>query len=391
MRTQVAIIGAGPAGLLLSHLLGIAGIESVLIERQTGEHVASRIRAGILEASTVELLRESGLGQRLSAEALEHAGIYLQWPGARHHIDFTELAGRSVCVYGQTQLTADLMLARERAGRPAYYEAGDVLPHDVDTDRPYVTFTDAAGDPQRIDAEVIAGCDGYHGPSRAAIPESARRSWERSYPFAWLGVLADVKPSTDDLIYAWHEDGFALHSMRSHTVSRFYLQVTPDEDVEAWSDDRIWTALAARLGAIEGGWQLRTGPITEKSVLPMRSFVATPMRHGRLFLAGDAAHIVPPTGAKGLNLAVADVALLADALVMWLRDGSRRLADAYSATALRRVWRCTHFSWWMTSMLHRHGDDFDAQLQLAQLRRTVTSRAAATELAENYAGLPIGY
>ncbi|MGK3208732.1 4-hydroxybenzoate 3-monooxygenase [Amycolatopsis sp. MEPSY49] len=383
MRTQVVIVGAGPAGLLLSHLLGLDGIDSVLLERQTAEYVQARIRAGILEAGTVELLRQVGLGDRLDVEGMEHRGIYLQSPGERHHVDFTGLIGRSVTVYGQTEVTKDLMVAREKAGRPAYYSTSDVAVHDV-TDKPYVTFVDSDGTARRIDADVVVGCDGFHGPSRASIPEP--KVWERTYPFAWLGVLADVAPSTDELIYAWHPDGFAMHSMRSPRVSRFYLQVAPDEDIERWSDDRIWTALSDRLGV--DGWTLETGTITEKSVLPMRSFVTTPMRHGNLYLAGDAAHIVPPTGAKGLNLAVADVALLARALKASF-EGDDELVDAYSETALRRVWRCTHFSWWMTSMLHRHGDDFDAQLQLSQLRRTVTSTAAKTELADNYAGLPL--
>jgi p-hydroxybenzoate 3-monooxygenase len=383
VRTQVVIVGAGPAGLLLSHLLGLEDIDSVLLERQTAEYVQARVRAGILEAGTVELLRQAGLGSRLDVEGMEHRGIHLQWPENRHHVDFVDLIGRSVTVYGQTEVTKDLMAAREKAGRPAYYSAADVTVHDV-TEKPFVTFVDDSGAARRIDADVVVGCDGFHGPSRAAIPSP--RVWERTYPFAWLGVLADVAPSTDELIYAWHPDGFAMHSMRSPRVSRFYLQVAPDEDIEQWSDDRIWTALSERLGV--AGWTLRTGPITEKSVLPMRSFVATPMRYGNLYLAGDAAHIVPPTGAKGLNLAVADVSLLASALTASLR-GDDEPADAYSETALRRVWRCTHFSWWMTSMLHRHGDDFDAQLQLSQLRRTVTSTAAATELADNYAGLPL--
>jgi len=383
VRTQVVIVGAGPAGLLLSHLLGLEGIDSVLLERQTADYVQARIRAGILEAGTVELLREVGLGARLDVEGMEHRGIYLQSPEHRHHVDFTGLIGRSVTVYGQTEVTKDLMAAREKAGRPAYYSATDVTLHDV-TEAPYVTFVDSDGAARRIDADVVVGCDGFHGPSRSSVP--APRVWERAYPFAWLGVLADVAPSTDELIYAWHPDGFAMHSMRSPRVSRFYLQVAPDEDIARWSDDRIWTALAARLGV--PGWTLETGTITEKSVLPMRSFVTAPMRHGNLYLAGDAAHIVPPTGAKGLNLAVADVALLSRALTASFR-GNDELVDAYSDTALRRVWRCTHFSWWMTSMLHRHGDDFDAQLQLSQLRRTVMSTAAMTELAENYAGLPL--
>lgn len=389
MRTRVAIIGAGPAGLLLSHLLDREGIESVLIERRSAEYVESRIRAGILESSSVDLLTEVGLGHRLADEALEHRGIYLQWPGQRHHIDFVQHTGRSVWVYGQTEVTKDLMRARESAGRTVFYEADDVQLHDIGSDTPAVTFVDVHGQRQRIEAEIIAGCDGFHGPSRQAIPASVKQTWERVYPFAWLGVLATVPPSADELIYAWHPDGFALHSMRSPEVSRFYLQVRPDENIDEWSDERIWSALADRLGDGENGWSLESGPITEKNVLPMRSVVTTPMQYGRLFLAGDAAHIVPPTGAKGLNLAVADVALLSRALTAWLRDGSEELAQSYSETALRRVWRCTHFSWWMTTMLHRHGDDFDAQLQQAQLYRVVTSQAAAQELAENYAGLPL--
>ena len=263
--------------------------------------------------------------------------------------------------------------------------------HDIDSDSPAVTFVDAEGRPRRIECDVIAGCDGFHGPTRPSIPSEARTSYGRDYPYAWLGVLADVAPSTDELIYAWHPDGFAMHSMRSPSVSRLYLQVDPGEDIAEWSDDRIWDALARRLGHGQDGWRLQQGPITDKSVLPMRSYVSTPMQYGRLFLAGDAAHIVPPTGAKGLNLAVADVALLSRALTALLREGDPRLADEYTGTALRRVWRGTHFSWWMTSMLHVTGDPFDAQLQRSQLEWVVRSPSAAAGLAENYAGLPIGY
>ena len=391
MRTRVAIVGAGPAGLLLSHLLDQEGIESVVLENRSEEYVLGRIRAGVLESSSVQLLGQVGLGERIEAEGKAHRGIHLQWPEERHHLDFVDLVGRSVWIYGQTELTKDLMAARKAAGQQSFYEASAVTLHDVVTEHPHVTFTDAGGTPQRVDADVIAGCDGFHGPSRHVVPDSVQRVWERVYPYAWLGVLADVVPSTDELIYAWHPDGFALHSMRSETVSRLYLQVDPDDDIANWSDDRIWDALAARLGHGQDGWRLRSGPVLEKSILPMRSFVTTPMRHGRLFLAGDAAHIVPPTGAKGLNLAIADVTLLSRALVSWFKNGSPELADAYSDTALRRVWRCTHFSWWMTSMLHRSGDDFDAQLQLSELRWVASSRAGASGLAENYAGLPIGY
>jgi p-hydroxybenzoate 3-monooxygenase len=390
MRTEVAIIGAGPAGLLLSHLLAHEGIDSVVIETRTREYVEARIRAGILESSTVELLDAVGLGDRLHEQGDEHRGIYLRWPGERHHLDFVDLAGRSVWVYGQTEVTKDLGRAREAAGQEFCYGVSDTAVHDLTTDRPYVTFRSADGRDVRLDADVIAGCDGSFGPSRAAVPDGVKRTWERTYPYSWLGILADVAPSTDELIYAWHPNGFALHSMRSETVSRLYLQVAPGEDIAEWPDDRIWDELAVRLGHGQDGWELTPGPITDKSVLPMRSYVMEPMRYGRLFLAGDAAHIVPPTGAKGLNLAVADVALLAPALTALLRKNSTALADAYSDTALRRVWRCTHFSWWMTTMLHASGDPFDAQLQLSQLRWVACSMAGATGLAENYAGLPIG-
>jgi p-hydroxybenzoate 3-monooxygenase len=387
MKTQVGIIGAGPAGLVLAQLLAQQGVESVVLEDRSRTYVEARIRAGILEQSTVDVLTEAGVGDRVHREGLRHDGIHLQWPGHREHLDFSALCGRSVWAYGQTEVVKDLINARLAAGHPLHFEVSDVALHDVETNRPRITYTDRDGVAQTLECLVIAGCDGSHGPSRDLIPSTVRHTWERTYPFAWLGILADVPPSTDELIYAWHPDGFALHSMRSPTVSRLYLQVRPDEDITSWSDDRIWSQLAHRLDL--DGWQLHTGPILEKSVLPMRSFVNTPMRHGNLFLAGDAAHIVPPTGAKGLNLAVSDVALLARALtdLVVKKDGAR--ADAYSENALRRVWRATHFSWWMTSMLHTTGDDFDAQLQLSQLRYVATSRAAAASLAENYTGMPI--
>lgn len=385
MKTEVAIVGAGPAGLLLAHLLARGGVSSVVVETRSQDYVASRIRAGILEHSSVDLLTEVGLGERLHAEGHEHRGVYLQWPGERHHLDFVDLTGRSVWVYGQTEVQKDLVAA---GTAEVVYEVTDTVLHDMATDRPYVTYVDRTGRPQRLDAQVIAGCDGSFGPSRHAVPA---RHYERTYPYSWLGILADVAPSTDELIYAWHPNGFALHSMRSPTVSRLYLQVPNSTDPGDWPDQRIWDELAIRLGHGQDGWKLTPGPITDKSVLPMRSYVQTPMRHGRLFLAGDAAHIVPPTGAKGLNLAIADVALLSRALTSWLRHNDPRQADTYSDDALRRVWRCTHFSWWMTTMLHASGDEFDAQLQLSQLRWVTSSEAGATGLAENYAGLDIGF
>ncbi len=386
LRTEVAIIGAGPAGLLLSHLLAAQGVESVVLETRSRDYVAARIRAGILEQSSVDLLTEAGLGERLAREGDQHRGIYLQFPHERHHLDFVDLIGRSVWVYGQTEVTADLVAARDADDQQFFYSISDTALHDVDTDRPYVTFTDADGAPRRVEALAVAGCDGSFGPSRGAIPGGS--TWEKTYPYAWFGILADVAPSTDELIYAWHPNGFALHSMRSESVSRLYLQVEPGTDPASWSDDQIWDELAARLGHGQDGWTLTPGPITDKSVLPMRSYVHAPMQHGRLFLAGDAAHIVPPTGAKGLNLAIADVALLAPALTDLVRKNDARLADAYSQTALRRVWRCTHFSWWMTTMLHHSGDPFEEQLQLSQLRWVTSSEAGAKGLAENYAGMP---
>ncbi|SDD54803.1 p-hydroxybenzoate 3-monooxygenase [Geodermatophilus telluris] len=388
MRTQVGIIGAGPAGLLLSRLLALQGIDSVVLENRSREYVEARVRAGILEQNTVDVLTEAGMGDRLHREGLEHRGIHLQYPGVRHQLDFPALCGRRVWVYGQTEVVKDLVAAQLAGGPPLLFDVSDVAVEDVDTDSPRIRFTDADGVARVLECDVVAGTDGFHGPSRAVVAEggSGQQLWERTYPYAWLGILADAPPATDELIYAWHPDGFALYSMRSPSVSRLYLQVDPSERIEDWSDDRIWEGLATRFAL--DGWELSTGRITEKSILPMRSFVSAPMRRGRLFLAGDAAHIVPPTGAKGLNLAVADVVLLSRALVRLLQDKETDLADAYSDTALRRVWRATHFSWWMTSMLHTSGDAFDAQLQLSQLRRVCSSEAAARELAENYTGLP---
>jgi p-hydroxybenzoate 3-monooxygenase len=389
VRTQVAVVGAGPAGLLLSQLLAQRGIESVIVENRSREYVEARVRAGVVEHGSVQTLIEAGAGDRLQREGLRHDGIYLQWPGERHRIDFPDLCGQSVWVYGQTEITKDLINLRTAAGQQIHWQVSDTTIVGADTDRPRVTFTDAEGRAQTVEADLVAGCDGFHGPSRQSIPEALRTVRQRSYPYAWLGILAEVAPSTDELIYAWHPDGFAMHSMRSTTVSRLYLQVEPDDNIAAWSDDRIWDALSTRLGL--DGWSLTSGPTLEKSITPMRSFVSTPMRRGRLFLAGDASHIVPPTGAKGLNLAIGDVQLLAEAMTRSLTEGKDDLLDAYSDTALRRVWQRTHFSWWMTSMLHTPSPaDPDAkfvrQMQLTQLRYVTSSRVAAAGLAENYTG-----
>jgi p-hydroxybenzoate 3-monooxygenase len=387
VRTQVGIIGAGPAGLLLSRLLALQGIDSVVLESRSRAYVEARIRAGILEQHTVDTLTAAGLGDRLHRQGLEHSGIHLQYPGTRHTLDFPALCGRNVWVYGQTEVVKDLIAAQLAGGPPLLFEVSGVSHEDVDGEAPRIRFTDADGVPQVLECDALAGTDGFHGPSRAVVQEACGRVWERTHPYAWLGILADAAPATDELIYAWHPEGFALYSMRSPSVSRLYLQVDPAERIEDWSDDRIWNALDTRMAL--DGWSVNRGPVTEKSILPMRSFVSAPMRRGRLFLAGDAAHIVPPAGAKGLNLAVADVTLLAQALVRLLTEKRTDLADTYSDRALARVWRCTHFSWWMTSMLHRSGDDFDAELQLAQLRRVCRSETAARELAENYTGLPL--
>jgi p-hydroxybenzoate 3-monooxygenase len=384
----VGIIGGGPAGLLLSRLLALRGIDSVVLENRSREYVEQRIRAGILEQHSVDTLVEAGVGDRLRREGLEHRGIHLQWPGTRHALDFQQLCGRTVWVYGQTEVVKDLVAAQLDGGPPLLFDVSDVMPEDVDGERPRIRFTDADDTRQVLECDVIAGTDGFHGVSRPVVQGGTPgRVWERTYPYAWLGILADAPPATDELIYAWHPEGFALYSMRSPSVSRLYLQVDPSERIEDWSDQRIWDALDTRFAF--GDWSVNRGPVTDRSILPMRSFVSTPMRRGRLFLAGDAAHIVPPTGAKGLNLAIADVTRLAAAFARLLQDRQTDLVDAYSDAALARVWRCTHFSWWMTSMLHRSGDAFDAQLQLSQLRRVCASEAAARELAENYTGLPV--
>ncbi|MDN3352152.1 4-hydroxybenzoate 3-monooxygenase [Actinomadura sp. DC4] len=382
MRTQVAIVGAGPAGLLLSQLLHLRGVDSVVLESRDRAYVERRQRAGMLEQGTVDVLRSSGVGERLDREGLTHHGLELRFGGAGHRIPLTELTGgRTVTIYAQTEIVKDLIAARLAAGGDVRFGAEALA---VDTGAPSVTFRQD-GETRTLDCDVIAGCDGFHGVGRAAVP--GLRTYERDYPYAWLGVLAEVAPSTDELVYAHSERGFALHSLRSPRVSRLYLQVDPGDAIEAWPDERIWSELRARF-ATSDGWELRDGPIVEKSITPMRSFVAEPMRHDRLFLAGDAAHIVPPTGAKGLNLAISDVIVLAEALVARYDEGSDKLLDAYSATCLKRVWRAQQFASWMTTLLHRDpaGDSFEHRRQLAYLDYLVASKAAATTLAENYVG-----
>jgi len=388
MRTQVGIVGAGPAGLLLAHLLHLAGIESVVLESRSREYVENRIRAGVLEQPVEQLLTDAGVGTRMHAEGLVHEGVILRALGRDHRIDFRALTGKHVMVYSQHKVVQDLIARRLADGGPILFEAEDVAVHDIDSTTPRITFRHD-GQTRTLHCDIIAGCDGFHGICRDAIPAAALTTYERDYPFAWLGILADAAPSSDELIYAGHDNGFALLSMRSPTVSRLYLQCAPDEDLANWSDDRIWSELATRLG--RDGFTLRDGPITQRGITAMRSFVVEPMQFGRLFLAGDAAHIVPPTGAKGLNLAAADVTVLTRAITAFHRTGSTAELDAYSATCLRRVWRAQRFSWWLTSLLHRFDDlsPFEQRAKIAELDALFTSEAQSTALAEVYVGLPL--
>ncbi len=389
MRTQVAIIGSGPAGLLLGQLLHKRGIDTVVIENRAKDYVLARIRAGVLEQGTVDLLDEVGLGARMHREGLVHDGTELCFGGRRHRIDFREHSGKTVMVYGQTEVTRDLIDGRESVGALSVYEADEVALHDVATERPRVTWR-KDGVTHELSCDFIAGCDGFHGPSRHAIPDSVLKTYERVYPFGWLGVLSETPPVSDELIYANHERGFALCSMRSKTRSRYYIQCRLDEKEAEWSDQRFWDELKRRLDD-EAASTIVTGPSIEKSIAPLRSFVAEPMRHGRLFLAGDSAHIVPPTGAKGLNLAASDVHYLANALAEFYGEKSSAGIDAYSQTALARVWKAVRFSWWMTMLMHRFPDTepFDYKIQMAELDYLVNSKAAMTVLAENYVGLPL--
>jgi p-hydroxybenzoate 3-monooxygenase len=389
-RTQVGIVGAGPAGLVLSHLLAREGIESVVLEDRSREYVEARVRAGVLEQGTVDLLNELGLGKRLGREGLVHHGIELRFDGRGHRIAFEQLAGgRAITIYGQQEVVKDLIAARLETGAPILFEVDDVRVDGIDSDRPSIRFLHQ-GSERELRCEAIAGCDGFHGVCRPSVPEGVLRFHEKEYPFAWLGILAEVAPSTEELIYAPHERGFALHSLRSPELSRLYVQCPPGDRVEDWPDGRIWEELHLRL-ARDDGWTLKEGPVVEKGIAPLRSFVAEPMQHGRLYLAGDAVHIVPATGAKGLNLAVADVRVLAEALARWFESGSDALLDAYSDACLRRVWRVQHFSWWMTWMLHLFPDDdgFTRELRRSQLDYVCTSPAAAATLAENYVGMEL--
>jgi p-hydroxybenzoate 3-monooxygenase len=392
MRTQVAIIGAGPAGLLLARLLHRAGIASVIVERQSAEYVQGRIRAGVLEQVTVDILEEAGVAERMRREGLPHDGFEMLVDGERHRIDLHELTGgSSVLVYGQTEITRDLMEARAADGLPTIYGAKDVAIGDIGTTSPFVTWS-VDGKTHRLDCDFIAGCDGFHGVCRASVPRSSIREYEKIYPFGWLGMLSETPPVSDELIYASSERGFALCSMRSRTRSRYYLQVPLTDQVSAWSDDAFWQELRLRLDA-KAASELVTGPSIEKSIAPLRSFVAEPLRFGRLFLAGDAAHIVPPTGAKGLNLAASDVKLLSMAFQSWFRTGDASGIDHYSAQCLRRVWRAERFSWWFTTLMHRFPDDepIAAKLRAAELDYVLHSKAGLRTIAENYVGLSLDF
>jgi p-hydroxybenzoate 3-monooxygenase len=389
MRVQVAIIGSGPSGLLLGQLLYLAGIDTVILEHRSAEYVLSRVRAGLLEQGTVEMLDRAKVGARLHAEGLVHSGFDILFAGVRRRVDLSGLTGgRKVVVYGQTEVTRDLMAARASAGAKTVYEADEVSVHGFDTDRPSVRYR-KAGNEHEVACDFIAGCDGFHGICRRSVPPSAIRNYERVYPFGWVGVLSETRPVSDELIYVNHERGFALCTMRSHTRSRYYVQCSLEDDVDRWPDQRFWDELRARLDR-RTAEQLLTGPSIEKSIAPLRSFVAEPMRFGRLFLAGDAAHIVPPTGAKGLNLAASDIHYLSTGLIEYYATGKTAELDSYSERALRRVWQAERFSWWMTNLLHRFPDSgaFGEKIQVAELEYVVGSRPAMTVLAENYVGLP---
>jgi p-hydroxybenzoate 3-monooxygenase len=388
-RTQVGIIGAGPAGLMLGHLLHLSGIDSVILEIRSRDYVVERVRAGVLEQGTVDLMASAGVADRLGREGMRHDGVYIAFGRRRHRIDMAALTGgRAITIYGQNEVVKDLIDARLASGRLLHFEVENVAPLELTSQTPRIRF-DAHGETHELVCDFIAGCDGFHGVCRPAVPSAELQVYEREYPFGWLGILARAAPASDELVYSNHERGFALFSMRSPMVTRLYLQCAPDENVDAWSDDRIWSELRLRL-QMDDGWCPNEGPIFQKGVTGMRSFVAEPMRYGRLFLAGDAAHIVPPTGAKGLNLAMADVSRLAEGLGAYYASRSEVLLDQFSERGLRRTWRAQRFSWWMTTMLHRLDSDnaFDRKRQIAELEYLVSSQAAMTSLAENYVGTP---
>lgn len=387
MRTQVGIIGAGPAGLMLAHLLHLKGIDSIIIENRSREYIENRIRAGLIEQWATDMLRETGVGARMDREAMFHEGNYLCFNGELHHINFHKLVGKGITIYGQQEVVKDLVERRLADGGPILFEVDDVSVHDVESKTPRIRFTHE-GQQKEIACDFIGGCDGFHGICRPSFPHELLRFYEREYPFGWLGILSESPPPKDELIYSYHDNGFALYTMRSPTLARLYIQVEHDEDIKNWPDSRIWDELHVRLG---GTCTLQEGRMLQKSITPMRSFVCEPMQHGRLFLAGDAAHIVPPTGAKGMNLALADVRVLSRAIADFYKSGKTDGLDNYSQTCLKRVWKAQRFSWWMTQIFHRFPDEvpFDQRRQLAELDYVATSTAAATALAENYTGLPI--
>jgi p-hydroxybenzoate 3-monooxygenase len=387
MRTQVGIIGAGPAGLMLAHLLHLQGIDSIIIENRSREYIEQRIRAGLIEQWATDMLRETGVGARMDREAMFHEGNYLCFNGELHHLNFHKLVGKGITIYGQQEVVKDLIDRRQADGGQILFEVDNVSVHDVDGKTPKIKFTHDGKD-QEIVCDFIGGCDGFHGICRPSFPEGMLSFYEREYPFGWLGILSESPPPKDELIYSYHDNGFALYTMRSPTLARLYIQVEHDEDIKNWPDSRIWEELHVRLG---GTCRLQEGKMLQKSITPMRSFVCEPMQHGRLFLAGDAAHIVPPTGAKGMNLALADVRVLSRGFAEFYKSGKTEQLDGYSQTCLKRIWKAQRFSWWMTQIFHRFPDElpFDHRRQLAELDYVATSEAAATALAENYTGLPI--
>jgi len=388
LRTQVGIVGAGPAGLMLSHLLHLEGIESIVIESQSRSHIEGRVRAGVLEQGTVDLMRRAGVAERLDRESLLHNGVYLSFDGNRHHLDFRDLTGKCITVYAQHEVIKDLVRARLAASGQIYFDTKNLTISSFDSS-PRIHFQ-KDGEEFEVSCDFIGGCDGFHGVCRPSIPDGVLKAFEKTYPFAWLGILAEASPSSEELVYTYTDRGFALFSMRSPTVTRLYLQCSPDDDIRNWPDDRIWEELLRRL-TTRDGWAPNRGPVLQKGITEMRSFVVEPMQYGKLFLAGDAAHIVPPTGAKGMNLAIADVTVLTKAISGFYKTGREDLLAAYSSACLRRLWKVQRFSWWMTAMLHRWDsqNDFDHRRQLAELEYLTSSRAAMTSLAENYVGLPL--